>query len=305
MVGTIFFVLVFMISMGTMAYASGLQTQASQAQQQAQLTLVEKGAETLAYSAGQTGLTVANTGPDGVSVNHIVLKFPNGTVYALSAATSLPSGGREQVSALVPAGVCSPGSATCLSKFNQIVAGIPAGSEVGLVTSMGNSFWYTAAQSQQGGSGTATVDRVLADTWTTGTGAYGSTTLAVTLAPNTNYVFYVFTAITPSTGVEHYNFEVHALAVGTTLVIACAPMAYPLGGGSQPTNCVSAAGTPIASTNSLGFGVAPPVYQTPGIFGTVAAGSAGGTLQIDFACTQSCGSVAIKAGSFMVVQQAP
>ncbi len=144
------------------------------------------------------------------------------------------------------------------------------------------------------------------DKTTTGTGNYVSTTLVATLAPNTNYVFYALTAIAPMTGIEKYNFEVHSLPSGAALVIACTPLSYPIGGGSnQATNCVGATGTPIATGNALGFGVTPPAYETPGLFGTVTVGANGGTLEIDFACTNNCGSVTIKAGSFLVVQAAP
>jgi len=95
------------------------------------------------------------------------------------------------------------------------------------------------------------------------------------------------------------NYRVPADA---SLVIACAPMSDPEGGGNLPTNCVDTAGTPIAAQNSLSFGVAPPVYATPGLFGVVSSGREGMTLQIDFACTSNCGSVTLMAGSFMIVQ---
>jgi len=109
-------------------------------------------------------------------------------------------------------------------------------------------------------------------------------------------------AIEPSLGIEYYNFEVHSLPAGATLLIVCAPMADAYSGGNLPTNCVSAPGTPIAAPNTLSFGVSPPVYATPGIFGVVSSGLAGGALRIDFACTYDCGSITMKAGSFMVVQ---
>lgn len=85
-------------------------------------------------------------------------------------------------------------------------------------------------------------------------------------------------------------------------MIACTPMSDPEGGGGLATNCVDTAGTPIAARNSLSFGVAPPVYATPGLFGVVSSGPGGVTLQIDFACTSNCGSITLMAGSFMIVQ---
>jgi hypothetical protein len=85
-------------------------------------------------------------------------------------------------------------------------------------------------------------------------------------------------------------------------VIACAPMSMPFGGGNEPTKCVSSAGTPVAVSNELAFGTAPPVYETPGLFGVVTMGPTGGALGIDFGCTLDCGSVNLRPGSFMLVQ---
>ena len=78
-------------------------------------------------------------------------------------------------------------------------------------------------------------------------------------------------------------------------------MAYPIGGGNQPTKCVTSTGTPIA-LNPFAFGVAPPVYQTPGIFGVVYMGSASGPLQVDFACVGNCGTLTMNAGSFLLIE---
>jgi hypothetical protein len=323
-VGTIIFVLVFMGALGAMAFVSNSQQQAAAAQQNAEENLMRRSTETLVYTTGPSGLQVTNSGPATIEVNHIVLKFPNGTVYPLAALAAVPSGGALAVRPLVPAGQCAPGTATCLSKYDHIVEGSPQGSSVGVVTSAGNTFWYVHAAGQvnwnsltgfpQGcppgqairqlnttvtcGAGGVLVARAKAPATTTGS-AYTSTGLALQLPPNATYAFYVFTAIEPTYGIEYYNFEVHALPAGATLVIACSPMSYPEGGGNQPTNCVTTAGVPIAATNNLGFGVAPPVFETPGIFGVVTLGSNGGTLQIDFACTGNCGALTVKPGSFI------
>ena len=299
-IGTVFFVVVFLLALGSMAYTSGLQAQASQAELQAQATASRHGAEVLSFSALPSGLMALNGGPVTLAVEFVILRFPNGTTYPVAASTSIPSGGTASVAGLVPGTVCSPGTATCLSKYRQIVAGNPQGSSVGVVTSLGNAFWYTysAPPPQTGGPISAWVS---VDTASTGTDVYGSTTLAVTLAANTVYAFSAYTAVEPTAGIERYNFEVHALPPGATLVIACTPMAYPLGGGNQPTNCVTSTGTPIAAFTNLGFGSVPPVFQTPGVVGTVKMGGTGGTLQIDFACAANCGAVIIKAGSYMTV----
>ena len=261
-------------------------------------------------------------------MNHAVLRYPNGTIYAIPAAVTIPSGGSIPVQTLIPNGVCPPGTATCLSRYHQIVKGNPPGSSAGLVTGLGNTFWFTSQETQvnwdslvgfptacPAGEGVAGLNTTLAcasagsltswakaPTSTSGTGKYISTGLAVPLAANLTYAFYAFTVVEPSIGIEYYNFEVHSLSPGASFVIACAPMSDPGGGGNLPTNCVSTAGTPIAAPNTLSFGVAPPVYATPGLFGVVTSGASGTTLEIDFACTGNCGSLTIKAGSFMVVQ---
>ena len=133
-------------------------------------------------------------------------------------------------------------------------------------------------------------------------GEYSSSGLAVKLAANRTFAFDAFTVVEPSIGIEGYNFEVHPLPPGASLVIACAPMSDPEGGGNLPTNCVDTAGAPIAAQNSLSFGVTPPVYVTPGLFGVVSSGPTAITLQIDFACTSGCGTVTLMAGSIMIVQ---
>lgn len=300
MIGTVFFMVVFLLAIGAMAYASGLQAQASEAELQAQSMASRHGAETLSFTPRSSGLTATNDGPAAIAVEYVVLRFPNGTVYSIPAGAEVPSGGTASIEALVPDTVCSPGTATCLSEYDQIVSGNPPGSSVGVVTSLGNAFWYTysAPQPQPGG---AVTSWARADASTSGKDRYTSTTLAVTLAANTAYTFEAYTAIEPAFGTEKYNFEVHSLPSGAALIIACAPMSYPEGGGNQPTDCVTSTGTPIAAANNLGFGVPPPVFQTPGIFGMVRMGGTGGTLQIDFACVANCGAVTIKAGSYLTV----
>jgi hypothetical protein len=324
-VGTIFFVLVFIGALGALDFASNQQQMAALAQQDAEENMLRRSGESLVFTASSAGLQATNEGPTTIEVNHVILKFPNGTVYPLAALAALPSGGTLPVRTLIPAGQCVPGTATCLSKYEHVVAGSPPGSSVGVLTSMGNTFWYAYAAGEVSWSSLTGFPRACppgqaisqlnttvtcsasgalvatAKTAATSSGtSYSTTGLQLPLPPNMTYAFYVFTAVEPYYGIEDYNFEVHALPAGATLVIACAPMAYPYGGGNLPTNCVSAAGTPIAAPNSLGFGVAPPVFATPGIFGVVTMGSSGGTLQIDFACTANCGGVSVKAGSFIV-----
>jgi hypothetical protein len=298
-VGTIFFVLVFMLAMGALVYASGLQSQVSQADLAAQQVSDLRGAESVAFVLNASSLEAVNSGPNSVSVNHVILRFPNGTVYALAATAVVASGGTLSLGGLIPAGICSPGGATCLSKFNQIISGNPGGSSVGVVTSLGNSFWYVHMASAPGGGAQALASDNTSPVTTSGINNYRSTGLTVTLMSNTAYVFYVFTSISPAIGNEWYTFEVHALPAGATLVTACDTFGYPVDSGFL-VNCVSSTGRPIG--NGFSFGVSPPVYESPGIFGTVEMGGTSGTLRIDFACTANCGSVTLNAGSFMVAQ---
>lgn len=327
-VGTIFFVLVFMMALGSLAYASALQQQTAAAQESVLQIASQRGAESLALVASIGGLVATNEGPTTALVNHVLLRYPNGTVYSISANVSIPSGGSTPVRLLIPNAVCTPGAATCSSKYAQILAGNPPGSSVGLVTGLGNAFWYTRQngevdwRSLDGFPPACPSDEAVSRVNTTlgcvpdgsitswdrtrvssgAAGVYSSSGLAVVLPANGTFAFYAFLVVEPSIGIEHYNFEVHPLPDGASLVIACAPMADPEDGGGVPSNCVEAAGIPIAAQNSLSFGVSPPVYATPGLFGVVSSGPNRITLQIDFACTSDCGSVALLAGSYIVVQ---
>lgn len=148
-VGTLFMVMVFMAAIGAQVYLSGVEAQSFQASQQAQETLAKHSAESLTYADSPSGLEVTDTGPDSVEVVAMVLKFGNGTVYDLGPGSSpafapatIPSSGAAQVGPLVPAGDCSP-EASCASEFDSIVEGSAgSGDAVGLVTSLGNTFWF-------------------------------------------------------------------------------------------------------------------------------------------------------------------
>ena len=327
-IGTVIFVVVFMLALGATVYISGLQVELSQAQRAAVGEAALHASEDLALGIGPSGLAAFNRGTHTAEVNHVVLKYPNGTAFALAASAVISSGGEAQVASLIPPGDCTPGRATCVSRFAQILAGNPPGSSVGLVTSLGNAFWNTYGEGQvdwssvtgfpppcAAGEGVtqlktapvcsplgATAHLLRAPVVTRGEGNFTSTGLVVPLANDTAYVFYAFTSVSPSMGVEGYEFEIRDLPPGADLLIACAPMAYPLGGGNQATECTDSAGTPV--DHPLTFGVRPPVFETPGVFGSVVVGSTPGYLEIDFACVSNCGSVSMNAGSFVVAQPA-
>lgn len=179
-VGTVIFVVVFMLALGTLAFASGMQAQASQAEAQAQGVAAMKAEESVTFAATQGGLEAVNGGPDSVALNHLVLRFPNGTVYALAASAVIPTGGETALLPLVPQGVCTPGTATCVSKYGSIVSGAAAGASVGVVTSLGNAFWYSGSRAQPGwsqadfgGSGTWSVPSGVADAYVVCVGGGG------------------------------------------------------------------------------------------------------------------------------------
>jgi hypothetical protein len=167
-VGTIIFILVFMLALGTLAYSEALQSQASQAEQQAQGVDALRAGESLTFRASSGGLEAVNGGGATVLVNHVILRYPNGTVYSFAASAAIPAGGETPVSPLIPASACSPGNATCSSRYEEIASGNPPGSSVGLLTSLGNVFWYTAPGAQPGWT---EVEFTASTTWSVPPGA--------------------------------------------------------------------------------------------------------------------------------------
>lgn len=154
-IGTLIFVIVFMAAIGAQAYMSSLQAQSAQAVQQAQSVAAQKAHELLKYSTPSAGLSATDSGPAATKIIAMILKFENGTVYSLTdppsgsnpafSSVTLSASASALVQSLVPSGTCSApsGTATCLSKYDSIVDGAVAGRSVGLVTSMGNTFWFT------------------------------------------------------------------------------------------------------------------------------------------------------------------
>lgn len=175
-IGTVIFVIVFMLALGSFAYVSELQSEANQAAAQAQSVDVQRARESLTFLTSQGGLAASDQGASSVSVNHLILRFANGTVYSLNATASIPVGGQALVQPLVPVQLCSPGSATCLSKYQAIVTGAAPGSSVGLVTSLGNVFWYSGGAS---GSGWSKVVFTASGTWAVPAGAVEAYVLCV------------------------------------------------------------------------------------------------------------------------------
>ncbi len=146
-IGTILFVLVLMVAIGAQVYISGLQAQSNQIGQQAQQVVNLKGQEDLQYTIGSSGLTLSNAGAAASKVVAMLMSYPNGTVYNLNSgstpsftAVTLPANANALVAPMVPSGTCTPGTSTCVSRYNTITAN-PSVGNIGLVTSLGNAYW--------------------------------------------------------------------------------------------------------------------------------------------------------------------
>jgi hypothetical protein len=154
--GMLFMALLFMVAIGAQVYISGLQAQSSQLAAQAGQREAAHSDENLGFTNTPTGLYAANGGPTSETLVAMILKFENGTVYNLNSASTpafaqvvVPSSYSVAVQGIVPAGTCSPGTSSCLSKYTTLVkGGAVSGRAVGLVTSLGNTFWYAPASSQ-------------------------------------------------------------------------------------------------------------------------------------------------------------
>jgi len=151
-VGTLIFVFVLMMAMGAQLYMSGLQAQASLADGQAQQVQQLRGEESLAYTFSAPGLTVMNGGRSTAEVVGMYVRDPNGSVYSAPAfpPAFIPAGSEAPVAELVPSGVCLPsGTSSCLARYSAAVRAPGAGYEVGLTTSLGNTFWYPSGGGAQ------------------------------------------------------------------------------------------------------------------------------------------------------------
>ena len=155
-IGTMLFVLVLMAGLGAVAYVYSLQGQSSQAAQQAQQLLNQKGRESLTYQALSGGvLAVANAGSSASTIRYVILRFANGSVYQFTPNLVLGSGSLLSIPSLIPSQNC--GLSTCLSKYDTILASTNAGNSVGVVTALGNVFWENPALAVQASTPGTTV----------------------------------------------------------------------------------------------------------------------------------------------------
>ena len=156
-VGMLFMALIFLLAIGAQVYITNAQGAASAAQAQAQQRIVLKGQESLSFGGRPSSLEVTNSGPVTATVVAMLLKFENGTIYDLNETSSsqlqaanIPSGGDTMVEGLVPNGPCTPDRTTCLEEFQAIVGSRVPGRAVGVVTSLGNTFWYVPSAGSKG-----------------------------------------------------------------------------------------------------------------------------------------------------------
>ena len=139
------FLLILVLALGGLAYVGGLEHQSAQASAAAQRGADAHARELLLYRATTSGLQVANGGPGSSEVVAMYFRYPNGSVYYGSAFSPvlLPEGAGAPVQGMVPSGTCLPsGTSTCLARFGAIYGSQTPGYSVGLVTSLGNTFWY-------------------------------------------------------------------------------------------------------------------------------------------------------------------
>jgi hypothetical protein len=324
-VGAIIFLLILMMAIGAQAYISGLQAQSSAIGAQAQQNEGRHLLESLSYVVVGSGPTVTNSGGSEVKLVAMLLKFSNGTVYDLNpgsvppfAVTYLPASLNIPIQPMVPNGNC--GSSSCLRKYQSIVGNITSGNALGLVTGMGNTFWYpnslinwsqltgfpgscppgqsviqistALACAASGGPMTSRVKSDQTLTYSpTGPFGYTPTTLTISISANNVYDFMAFLEVTGIAGATSTNFEIHSLPSGASVLLACGFVVSSTGG------CQTGAGTPIFSPQPTN--VNPALLE---IWGTVSVGGTAGNLQLDF-LIPSATSVTLKAGSFMWAQQ--
>lgn len=238
-IGTMLFVVVLMAGLGAYAYVTSLQTQSSQAAQQAQQLLNQKGKESLAFQALKSGtLAVANTGAVGSTIEYLLLKFANGSVYQFTPNQAVPSGSLISVPSLIPSQSC--GLSSCLSKYDAILASTNPGDSVGVVTSLGNVFWEKPALAVEGANPGTTVQMTFT---ASGDSAFASSPVLV--VDGTSYTQGQLPAtLTWFVGTQH-SFAWQSLAQGTGTRVS----AVVTGSAQSQSGTVTAASTgSIAAT---------------------------------------------------------
>lgn len=156
-VGMLFMALVFLIAIGAQAYITNAQGVAQEAQTQALQRSALRAEESLSFGGVPANLRMTNTGAVTITAVAMLMKFENGSLIGLDGtslpafrAAVLPSSESVEVKSLVPDGACAPGGPSCAAVYLAIVDGRAPGRAVGVVTSLGNTFWYVPAAASGG-----------------------------------------------------------------------------------------------------------------------------------------------------------
>ncbi|MBI3858814.1 MAG: hypothetical protein HY296_01025 [Thaumarchaeota archaeon] len=299
-IGTLFFVFVFMIAIGAQAYMSGLQSQSSQAAEAAQNVVDRKVAEALRFDGGGTSVTAVNTGGSLERFRYVVLRFNNGSAYALQTSAAVPPGSSEPVAQMVPSGTC--GKMQCSQKYNLIATGAAAGA-VGVVTSFGNTYWYSPTDPTVSG-GVGAYYWTLSRQSTSSTSFVPLTGLAFTGTANSFYRVYVRLGYYQS-AINDPGLSFAASGPAGASVFACGGMEYP----DVAPQCTSSFNAQVGMTVFGGDSVIGADYCVgatyPCVYGAtidVVFGSSGGTFQLEFK-TAGATTGSVIAGSSITVAE--
>ncbi|MDG7010991.1 MAG: hypothetical protein JRN57_02605 [Nitrososphaerota archaeon] len=299
-VGTVIFVVVFMLALGTLEFVSELQAQGAHAEVGAESLVAAKGAERLSFTGGGGGILVENGGGAGVDVNHLILMYPNGTVYTPAVSADVPAGGGVSLASLVPSGACLPGTSTCQARYDSIVSGAAPGGAVGVLSSLGNTFWYYPAEAPSGAS--PSYYRAPSVESTTSTAYVGVPGLGFQGAPGASYVVQVYVGFWQSGPTSNPAMFAISVPPGAAFMFCGGLYWSSAGTGNQaPYNlCTSSSGTTIGPTENYG-GSCTSAYLGCELVGTAfVTFASGGTFQLEFEGMTS-GAANVFADSLVVV----
>jgi Divergent InlB B-repeat domain len=140
-VGTLLFVIVLLAGFAALEYMDTLQNQSVQADQAALGLMASRASASLTFQY-LNGLSVTNTGPTGLTVVDLFLRFANGSIYTVGTDAPMASGGNQGLLSLIY-GTC--GGSSCTSKYDTLLSSSSQGDAIGVLTSTGASFWYAPA----------------------------------------------------------------------------------------------------------------------------------------------------------------
>lgn len=292
-VGTMIFVVVFLLALGAMAYLSGAQAQSTQAQAQAESLAASKGSERLGFVGAGSSLSAQNEGGTSVDINHLILAYPNGTTFALPVSALVPAGGETGVAPLVPEGSCGPEGETCLTRYDAIVGGGSPGSSVGLLTSLGNTFWYYPSQ----GAGSGEQVRYTPSTLSTNSTAFaGIPGLSFSGAAGAEYVVHIEVGYYQVGGIVNEVYFSASAPSGATF-LECTDVRTMFVG--YQASCTQSPGAPFPQP--VCYSLYPSCSFQATLF--VAFGSSAGSVQLEFRSGGIEVTAYVSQGSYMLVSQ--